>query len=287
METSITTIFVRRSVTHHSVCLTFDFDGVSSWIHSFESPDSPTKLSRGLFGVDVGAPRVLDRLDEFGVETTWFTPGHTIDSFPEAAEEVWSRGHDIQHHGWSHTRPRQYESREAEYDDVKRGVESIVDLTGRRPTGYRSPSWDFSTHTLGILDELGFEWDSSQMATDFEPYRVREGWAAPADAPFERGTETDIVEVPVSWQRDDFPAFAFNRKRGYANEKAVFRQWREQFDWMVDNVDDGVFVLTMHPQVIGQSHRLARLESFVEHVSDTPGVAFETVAEVADRFRSA
>ncbi|ELZ78963.1 hypothetical protein C456_01547 [Haloferax volcanii DSM 14919] len=274
-------------MTHHSVCLTFDFDGVSSWIHSFESPDSPTKLSRGLFGVDVGAPRVLDRLDEFGVETTWFTPGHTIDSFPEAAEEVWSRGHDIQHHGWSHTRPGQYESREAEYDDVKRGVESIVDLTGRRPTGYRSPSWDFSTHTLGILDELGFEWDSSQMATDFEPYRVREGWAAPADAPFERGTETDIVEVPVSWQRDDFPAFAFNRKRGYANEKAVFRQWREQFDWMVDNVDDGIFVLTMHPQVIGQSHRLVRLESFVEHVADTPGVAFETVAEVADRFRSA
>ncbi|MFC7203076.1 polysaccharide deacetylase [Haloferax namakaokahaiae] len=274
-------------MTHHSVCLTFDFDGVSSWIHSFESPDSPTKLSRGLFGVDVGAPRVLDLLDQFDVESTWFTPGHTIDSFPERAEEVWTRGHDIQHHGWSHTRPRQYESKAAERADIERGVESIVELTGNRPTGYRSPSWDFSLHTLDILRELGFEWDSSQMATDFVPYYVREGWKAPADGPFERGTETELVEVPVSWHRDDFPAFAFNRERGYTNERAIFRQWREQFDWMVEHVDGGVFVLTMHPQVIGHGHRLDRLESFIEHVADTPSVEFETVEAVVERFDSA
>jgi peptidoglycan/xylan/chitin deacetylase (PgdA/CDA1 family) len=279
-------LFVRRNVSRHSVCLTFDFDGVSPWIHSFKSPDSPTELSRGLFGVDVGAPRVLDVLDEYDVESTWFTPGHTIDSFPERAEEVWSRGHDVQHHGWSHTRPGEYESAAAERADIERGIESIVELTGRRPTGYRSPSWDFSTHTLDILRDLGFEWDSSQMATDFSPYFVREDWAAPADAPYERGTETDIVEVPVSWQRDDFPAFAFSRDRGFTNERSVFRQWREQFDWMVDNVEEGVFVLTMHPQVIGQAHRIDRLESFVEHVANAPNVAVETVDAVVKRTKS-
>ena len=284
MQTPIESVFVREDVSHHSVCLTFDFDGVSAWIHSFQSPDSPTNLSRGLFGVDVGAPRVLDLLDEHGIDSTWFTPGHTIDSFPDCAEEVWSRGHEIQHHGWSHTRPGNYESKDSERADIERGIESIESLTGGRPTGYRSPSWDFSTHTLDILRDLGFRWDSSQMARDFELYRVREGWSAPADGPFERGTETELVEVPVSWQRDDFPAFAFNRERGYANERAIFRQWREQFDWMIEHVDGGVFVLTMHPQVIGQSHRLERLESFVQHVADTPNVAFETVETVVDRF---
>lgn len=125
------------------------------------------------------------------------------------------------------------------------------------------------------------------MATDFKPYRARGGWAALADAPSERSTETDIVGVLVSWQHDDFLAFVFNRKRGHTNEKLVLRQWYEQFDWMVDNVDDGALVLTMHPQVIERSHRFVRLESFVEHVADTLGVVFETAAEVADRLRSA
>lgn len=274
-------------MTHASVCLTFDFDGVSSWIHSFDAPDSPTKLSRGLFGVDVGAPRVLDLLDRFDVESTWFIPGHTIDSFPEPCEDVWAAGHDVQHHGWSHTRPGNYDSAAEERADVQRGVESIVDLTGRPPTGYRSPSWDFSEHTLDILREFDFEWDSSQMGNDFSPYPLCEGWDAPADEPFVRGTETDIVEVPVSWQRDDFPAFAFNRKRGYTDESAIFRQWREQFDWMCEHVDGGVFVLTMHPQVVGQSHRLARLERFVRHVRGTPDVVFEPIQAVVDRFSSA
>ena len=40
-------------------------------------------------------------------------------------------------------------------------------LLGRRPQGYRSPAWDFSDATLGLLEELGFVWDSSLMGHDF------------------------------------------------------------------------------------------------------------------------
>lgn len=270
--------------TRATVCLTVDFDAVSSWIHSFGEGDSPTNLSRGVFGADVGAPRLLDLLDRYDLPTTWFVPGHTVESFPQVVEEVWARGHDVEHHGWSHTRPSNYADRASERADVERGVEAIESLTGRRPTGYRSPSWDFSPNTLEILQELGFEWDSSQMARDFELYRLREGWQAPADAPYERGTPTDVIEVPVSWQRDDFPALAFSRKRGFADETAVFETWRRQFDWMRENVDGGVFVLTVHPQVIGQSHRLANLEPLLEHMLTADDVEFETVTSVVAEF---
>lgn len=268
-----------------TVCLTVDFDAVSSWIHSFDEADSPTNLSRGVFGADYGAPRLLDLFDEQDVTTTWFVPGHTVESFPDAVEDVWERGHDVQHHGWSHTRPGNYDDRASELADVVRGVEAIEVLTGRRPTGYRSPSWDFSPNTLSILQELDFEWDSSQMAADFRPYYLRENWRAPADAPYERGDRTDVVEVPVSWQRDDYPALAFSRQCGFANETAVFDMWRRQFDWMHANVDDGVFVLTMHPQVMGQSHRLANLKPLIEHMRARSGVEFATVDAVVEEFR--
>lgn len=254
----------------------------------YRALDSPTKHSRGAYGAEVAVPRILDLHDELDVTATFFTPGHTIDSFPEVSAEVWDRGHDIQHHGWSHTNPGAFESKEEERADIERGIDSIRDLTGRKPAGYRSPAWDFSEHTLEILRELGFEWDSSQMGHDFEPYYLREHRPVDPDRAYEPGRETDIVEVPVAWNRDDWPPFQFvsggESQGGAPDEKQVFDMWREQFDWMYDSVDEGVFPLTLHPQVIGQPPRLRYLEELVRHMQSKPGVEFRTYDEVAQEF---
>lgn len=271
-----------------NVCLGFDFDAVSVWIHAFDAADSPTKLSRGEYGVDVGVPRVLDLLDRLDVRGTFFTPGHTIDSFPERAGEIHDRGHDVQHHGWSHTHPGDFDSREAERDDVVRAIESIRDLTGERPTGYRSPAWDFSPNTLDIIRELGFEWDSSQMGHDFEPYYLRTGREAPTDDAYDRGERTDVLEFPVAWNRDDWPPFQYvsggSTEGAAPDETQVFDMWGAQFDWAYDHVDGGVFSLTFHPQVVGQPPRLRYLESLLRSMQERPGVEFATFDEVAAQY---
>lgn len=268
-----------------TVCLGFDFDAVSVWLHAYDAGDSPTKLSRGEYGADVAVPRVLDLLGDVGVEATFFTPGHTVESFPERAGAIHDAGHDIQHHGWSHVHPGRFESREAERADVERAVESIRDLTGEAPTGYRSPAWDFSPNTLGILRELGFEWDSSQMGHDFEPYYLREGREADPDAAYDPGTETDVLEIPVSWHRDDWPPLQYvpgaAAGSDVPDERRVFGAWREQFDWMCDHVEDGVFPLTFHPQVVGRPPRLRYLRSLIDHVREKPGARFATFDAVA------
>ncbi|WP_233274693.1 polysaccharide deacetylase family protein [Haladaptatus cibarius] len=71
------------------------------------------------------------------------------------------------------------------------------------------PAWEFSDHTLEIIEELGFEWDSSQMGNDFAPYHLRRNWKAPDSDPFELGDSTDIIEIPISWKRADFPVLMF------------------------------------------------------------------------------
>ncbi|MCO8243294.1 MULTISPECIES: polysaccharide deacetylase [unclassified Haladaptatus] len=269
-----------------TVCLCFDFDAVSGWIHGHGATNSPVKLSRGRYGAAVAAPRILDLLDRLDVPATWFTPGHTIESFPEICGEVHDRGHDIQHHGWHHTPPAKFADREGERADFERSIETIRDLTGEKPTGYRSPSWDFSAHTLDILQELDFEWDSSLMGHDFEPYRVRELPIADPEEPYVAGEETDLLEFPVSWHRDDWPSLQFTPGRSgrpRADEEAVFDGWYEQFDWMYENVEDGVFTLTMHPQVTGQPPRLRYLEAFVESVRAKQDVEFALLNDVARR----
>jgi peptidoglycan/xylan/chitin deacetylase (PgdA/CDA1 family) len=274
-----------------TVCLSYDFDAVSTWLWSYDSWDEPTRHSRGVFGAEIGAPRLLDLHDKYDVPATWFIPGHTIESFPEICGEVWDRGGDVQHHGWSHTGPATFESEEDERADVERAVDNIVDLTGRKPTGYRSPAWDFSAHTLDILSDIGIRWESSKMASDFTPHYVYGGWEAPPDGPYVRGEPTDIVELPVSWQRDDWPPLTFTWARphrmGYVPEDSIFQRWYDQFDWMYENVDDGVFILTMHPQVMGQAHRIMRLEALVQHMSTKPGVEFKLMDTVAEEWREA
>ena len=69
----------------HLVCLTFDFDAVSNWIA--RGAVTPTAMSRGEFGV-VGAGRILDLLRRHGVASTWFIPGHTLDTYPEMCLRV-------------------------------------------------------------------------------------------------------------------------------------------------------------------------------------------------------
>ncbi|WP_247000626.1 polysaccharide deacetylase family protein [Halosolutus gelatinilyticus] len=272
-----------------TVCISYHFDAVSTWLWSYDSWDMPTRHSRGVFGAEIGAHRLLDLHDEYDADATWCIPGHTIESFPEICGEVADRGYDIQHHGWTHRGPSTYESREAEQADIERGIDAIYDLTGEKPTGYASPAWDFSEHTLEILLDLGFEWDSSIMTSDFKPHYVYGGWEAPEDGAYDRGEPVDIVELPASWERDDFPALTYTWSRphrmGYVSEDSLFRRWYDQFDWMYEHVDGGVFVLTLHPQVIGQAHRLQRLDALLDHVSSKPDVAFSTMDEAASAFR--
>ncbi|SIR55715.1 Polysaccharide deacetylase [Haladaptatus litoreus] len=272
-----------------TVCLTYDFDAVSVWIHTFGASNAPTQLSRGIYGAWVGAPRLLDLHDKHDIPATWFVPGHTIESFPDRVGEVHDRGYDIQCHGWRHVNPATFDGKEAEQSEYERAISNIEDVTGRKPTGFRSPAWEFSEHTLEIIEELGFEWDSSQMGNDFAPYHLRKNWKAPDSDPFELGDSTDIIEVPISWKRADFPALMFVWEQsilwGYANERAVFDLWKTQFDWMYENVEDGIFTLAMHPQVIGQPPRTRRLEELIQHMQTKPGVEFAGVDTVVTEIR--
>src|SRR3954466_13127830 len=87
----------------HIVCLTFDFDALSGFISRGQT--TPGWLSRGEFGPRVGAPRLLALLGKHGIASSWYVPGHTIETFPDQVKAVADAGHEIAHHGWTH-RPR-------------------------------------------------------------------------------------------------------------------------------------------------------------------------------------
>ncbi len=265
-------------------CVTFDFDAMSGLVA--RGLTSPTPVSRGEFGA-VALPRILDLMDRFGIKTSFFIPGVVIGTYPKLCEEIVKRGHEVGHHGWTHVPPANLKP-EQEEEDLVRGSELIVKLTGKKPVGYRSPSWDLSPHTLRLLLKYGFLYESSMMGHDHEPYRARTGDLVHADRAMEFGQPSPLIEMPISWSLDDFPHFEFLRlptsvTPGLMNASGVLENWLDDFEYMRRTCDWGILTYTCHPYVIGRGHRMLMLERLLEGLVEK-GAVFSTLEAAAREY---
>jgi peptidoglycan-N-acetylglucosamine deacetylase len=268
----------------HYVALTFDFDAFSSWIGTYKTTNA-SALSRGEFGVE-GMRRVLRLLEKHGIPATFFVPGHSALAFPDSVRAAIAADHEIGHHGFVHERITEL-SPERELEVLKIGIDILSDLTGKRPVGYRSPSWEFTTSTLDFLLAENFTYDSSLMASDYVPYWPRQGDRFTSDGPYVFGTPAPIVELPVSWELDDMPHFSFLRgvNTGLKTPTQVLEIWYEEFRYFREETDGGCWTLTMHPQIIGRGHRVRMLDELVSRMKQTD-VVFTTLARAANAWRS-
>jgi peptidoglycan-N-acetylglucosamine deacetylase len=271
-----------------TVCLTFDFDALCIWIGPRGST-SPSAISRGEFAA-VGVKRILKVLAKRHIPATFFIPGHTVETYPDAVHAILSAGHEIGHHGYLHENPCGL-TRDEERRVLERGFEAMEKVAGIRPSGYRSPAWDNSPNTIELLLEFGFRYESSLMAHDFRPYWCRVGDVANTDGPYVFGQPVELVEMPVSWVLDDFPHFEFVQSGdhlypGLSAGSKVEEIWRDEFDFMVRDEPGGVFNLTMHPEIIGRGHRILTLERLIDHMAGVIGIEFTTLGAAADRYRA-
>ncbi|MDE1186348.1 MAG: polysaccharide deacetylase [Pantoea sp.] len=275
-----------------------DVDAVAGWLGSYGGEDSPDDISRGLFAGEVGAPRLLKMFAEQNLRTTWFIPGHSIETFPEQMKAVVDAGHEIGIHGYSHENPIAMTPAQEEAV-LDRSIELVTQLAGKRPTGYVAPWWEFSNVTNELLLKKGIKYDHSLMHNDFHPYYVRVGdswtkidYSQHPDAwmkPLERGAETDLVEIPANWYLDDLPPMMFIKKspnsHGFVNPRHLEEMWRDQFDWVYRENDYAVFTMTIHPDVSGRPQVLLMLERLIQYIRSHEGVRFVTFDEIADDFK--
>jgi peptidoglycan-N-acetylglucosamine deacetylase len=230
---------------------------------------SPGKISQGQFGGRVGSPRILRLLERYAVPATFFMPGVSALIHPDEPRAVVQAGHELGIHSWIH----EFNSTlpfEAERELALRARDTLAKLSGKDPVGMRTASWDFSPGTLKIIRQMGLLYDSSLMA-DTEPYEL-----------LEDGEPTGIVEVPVEWIRDDAVYFNMDRMsalRPYTSPDAVFDIFRRELEMAYQ--EKGLFVLTMHPHIIGQRSRIWILEEIIRLARSLDGVWFATHADIA------
>ncbi|CND61933.1 putative xylanase/chitin deacetylase [Mycobacterium tuberculosis] len=251
-----------------AVALSFDSDHETIPLRDGEL--LPGKLSQGEYGARVGVPRILKLLERFEAPSTFFMPAVSALLHDGEAKSYADAGHEVALHGWIHERNTHLPAG-VERDLAFRAADTLERLTGTRPAGIRTPSWDFSSDSLGIIRELGLTYDSSLMADD-DCYEIL------AD-----GEPTGIVELPVEWIRDDMPYFMmerFSTLRPYTPPRGVLSIWRDEFDGAY--AEGGIFQLTLHPHCIGHRSRVSMLTELLEHIASHEGVWFATHAQIAD-----
>ena len=250
-----------------AVALSFDSDHETNELR--EGGQSIGRLSQGQYGTRQGVPRILQILARAGVKATFFVPAVTALLYPDEQRRVIAGGHEIGIHGWIHERNSEL-PHDAERELQMRSADTLEKLAGVRPVGIRTPSWDFSPHTLAITQEMGLAYDSSLMA-DVDCYEL-----------VMDGKDTGVVELPVEWIRDDAVYFNMNRLaalRPYTPPADVFDIFKREFDAAYR--EGGVFQLTMHPHVIGYRSRIWILDELVRYIRGHEGVWFATHAEIA------
>jgi peptidoglycan-N-acetylglucosamine deacetylase len=248
-----------------AVALTFDIDNE---LLARGNP-LPVPLSQGEYGATTALPRILAMLDRQAIPATFFIPAVAAMLHSNMIPAIVKTGrHEIGVHGWIHENLASIDDRAVEQRLLTQSVEYLTKASGKRPVGFRAPSWVFSPHTLELILEAGFLYDSSLMAMD-EPYEVL------AD-----GKATGLVELPIEWILDDYPYYSGNASGSLPSPEAVFQIYKDEFDVAYD--ERTMVIVTLHPHVSGHRSRLAQLERLVTYMKSRPGVWFATLEQIAN-----
>ncbi len=275
-----------------------DVDSVAGWLGSYGGEDSPSDIQRGVFASEVGVPRLLRLFRKYDLQTSFFIPGHSLESFPDQCRQIIDDGHEVGAHGYSHENPVAMTAAQEEAVLAK-SVEVLERLAGKPPVGYVAPWWEMSNNTAALLKKYGFTYDHSQGYRDFQPFYARVGdeWtkidysrgAAEWMKPMKHGKEIDLVEIAANWYVDDLPPMMFIKKspnsHGFVNPRDIEQMWRDQFDWVYREMDYAVFAITIHPDVSGRPQVLLMLERLIDYINGHEGVRWAPFCEICDDFR--
>jgi len=192
--------------------------------------------------------RMLDLFQKHKVKTTFFATAKTLETNPEAAKEIVSRGHEVCSHGLRWVEHFTY-TREEEREAIRKAVSIIQAVTGGRPVGWycREPS----ENTIELIAEEGGFLYGSDVYNDDLPYYVRTAGKS-------------LLLIPYTPDVNDFHYFS-NR---FSNSEEFFQYLKDSFDVMYDEGlrNPKLMNVGLHVRISGRPGRTVAVDRFFKYV---------------------
>ncbi|KAA9000451.1 polysaccharide deacetylase [Affinibrenneria salicis] len=250
--------------------LTIDFNDIHAILTlAPEVAGRDKTLSVWRYGTLRGVDRLLLLLDEQQVKASWCLPAIVGQEQPQLLQRIVSAGHEIACSGDRH---EDFSSLtlEQQIASVQRGVEKLSALTGQRPLGFRTPAGQWKPGLAKALAAMGLRWSSSWRGDDLPYFH-------PA---------TSLVELPLHYEMEDEPYFAFNLSPAIPAGQSRIASYQETLGNMTQDFYGyhrfGLcYLLRLHPEIIGTAGRIGILRELIGTLKQN-NVWIATAGEVAE-----
>jgi len=254
-----------------AVVITIDYNDIHGILtQAPEVAGRDKSLSVWRYGSQRGVERLLGLFEELGVRSSWFIPGIVAEEQPAHIRAIQAGGHEIACAGYRH---QNYDNLTLEEQKaaLAQGCQALEALTGERPKGFRIPAGNWLPGFTEALHEAGILWSSSWRSDDLS---------------FAHPTAPQVIELPLHYELEDEPYFAFNLSPAVPPAQSRIASYSHtlgnlQMDFAGFHRFGLCYVLRLHPEVIATPGRIGVLRELLEGIQQHDDVWIATGAEVA------
>lgn len=215
------------------------------------------------YGSRTGLWRLLRMFDKEQIPLTLFLNGFALRLNPQLCAYLGNSVHEIAGHGW---RWIDYGaiSKETEKEHIQQCIQTVTQLTGKRPEGWLTSRR--SEHTRKLLAEIGgFLYDSDSYADD-SPY-----------------FDDKQLVIPCSLDCNDY---RYSTSPGFNCPEEFFNHLKNTFDCLYEEDRTGMMSIGIHPRFSGHPGRCVALQQFVNYIKDLPEVWIARRIDIAKYWQS-
>ncbi|NMP32010.1 polysaccharide deacetylase family protein [Thalassotalea sp. M1531] len=205
------------------------------------------------YGNRVGIYRLLNAFDKYQVTPTFAMNSALAKRNPYLLNVIKERSNEILGHG-IHMDALHYGGQDIsqERQQVKESLSTLRELSGQAITGWLSPVRSESENTPELLAENGIEYFCDWVNDDM-PYQFHT-------------QQGNLTAMPLSNELDD----AFILMNNQHSEQSYVEQLCDACDFLLNEAESQggrILALNIHPWMLGQPHRIAKLEQVLEYVT--------------------
>ena len=206
------------------------------------------------YGSRAGVWRILGLFGARGLPLTAFAVGRALELTPEIGRALCSAGHELAGHGYRWIDYRQVPEAE-EREHIRRTIEIIERLCGRRPVGWYTGRVSHNTRRL-LREQGGFLYDSDAYNDDL-PY-----WLP--------GSPAHLV-IPYTLVNNDARYLLPN---GFSCGEDFFRTLKDAFDllWQEGERQPKMMSIGLHGRISGHPSRAMALARFLDYLQSHEAV---------------
>jgi peptidoglycan/xylan/chitin deacetylase (PgdA/CDA1 family) len=239
----------------------------------FEGESVPSISVRSAidYGFYVGLHRFRELFNEYGLKTTLWTNGNTVEQHRDIIELLVSEGHELGGHSYSEGMPMASLTTADKQESIRRSFALIEEVTGKPPAGWLGPGAIADEETIKLLVQAGIRY-TGDLNDDELPYFLHVDGRTVVSIPYRSIGNLNDLSLATAL-------------RGTPKSVPQYREhFLSAFQAYHDEAQRRPLIVNFgtHPHVSGRPDNIVAFRALIEEACSHDDVWLCTYSELAD-----